>query len=137
MDGHTVDLHPGIAPALFRTEWAHVPVGPFRAQAWHQSNDPRMATVETYNNFNLAMARFTHNCLPPLPTYTALLLDEGFRVVLGTCATDDLMRASGGLPGWYGVRAAFEWLEQIEEFDPMDLAVWEGRAMQSATEVEL
>lgn len=135
IEGHTVETYPGLAPATFHVDWHHVPTGPFRTQAWHQAGDARMAAVETYSTFDVAMARFAMYFLPPLPGYTALLLDEGFRVVFGWCNTDQVLADNQGQQGWYGVREAFAWLEGLGEHDMLDLAVWEGRAMASATNV--
>ncbi len=133
MDGKLIEEYLRLAPPLFKTDWSRKPVGPFRVQVWHESQHPSTVIAEHHIEFGAAMERIAFWYMPPAEGYTVLLLDESFAVVFGSCAASDVLDQTNGQVGWYGVRAAFEWLEQTGRFDMLDLAVWEGRAMQSST----
>lgn len=133
MDGKLIEEYNSLAPPLFKTEWFRRPVGPFRVQVWHESQHPSTVVAEVHEEFGSAMECVAFQYMPPAVGYTVLLLDESFHVVFGSCAASDVLDQTNGQVGWYGVRVAFEWLEQNGRYDWLDLAVWEGRAMQSAT----
>ncbi len=133
MDGKLIEQYLSLAPPLFKTDWFRRPVGPFRVQGWHESQHPSTVVAEVYTDFGPAMDRVAFQYMPPSKGHTILLLDESFQVVFGSCAASDVLDDTNGQVGWYGVRAAFEWLEQNGRYDRLDLAVWEGRAMQSST----
>ena len=120
------DFHP-LAPIHFEAPWEHEPVGPFRAQSWHESKAIHLIRHEVHDEFDRGMAAWNRWCVPPQPGYFAFVIDESFQVIAGVSSTTQTMYEHGRY-GWWGVRAAWEGMERYSGQDPLDLAVWEATA---------
>lgn len=130
--GRTVEEF-GICPIQLRADWDHVPVGPFHGQIWHESHRRDLASFENHDTLGSVMTALCDlPALPPGPGFRVFVLDESFRVVFGvTAATTDVL-GNDGVPAWFGVEAAWQWLEASGRFDMLDLAVWESMAREAA-----
>lgn len=121
----------GLAPTTFHAPWDLHPEPPFRIQRWHEA-PPGWTRGEwrTFGSLGEAITAFVE--WPVELGMSAVLLDEGFNVILGWTGIDVVIR-SLECPVWYGVRAAFEWMENSGRFDPMEILDHEITAMASAT----
>lgn len=131
--GHRVEDHwpAGLAPTEFHAPWDMSPVGPFRIQRWAEA-PPGWVRGEWHVHHDLGEAIMEFMSWPTEIGMTAVMLDESFRVVLGWTAIHTIWRQIE-CPVWYGVRAAFAWMEESGRFDPMIILDHEITAMASAT----
>jgi hypothetical protein len=127
IDGKRVEDDWPLAPIHFGAPWEHRPVGPFRAQAWHESKATSLIRHEVHDEFDHVMAAWNRWCVPPMRGYFAFVIDESFTVVAGVSSTTQTL-VEHGRYGWWGVRSAWEWMERYSGQDPIDLAVWEATA---------
>ena len=125
--GKRVEDYWPLAPIHFGAAWDYEPVGPFRAQAWHETHDLSLIRHEIFDSMEMAVGAWNKWCVPPQPGYFAYVLDETFTVIAGVSSSTKTL-AEHGRYGWWGVRAAWAWMEQHSGQDMLDLAVWEATA---------
>lgn len=128
--GHLVEEHPWIVEPDMWTPWDYEPRGPFRLQRWHEGGDHR--SISQTGSYDLlgAIDLFVSRFMPPVIGYQATVVDERFKMILCYTATEETM-ANNGMPGWYGVQAAFDVLTPLVG-DPMTVAIWESMARERA-----
>lgn len=131
-NGLTIE-HPEhrVVQPRFATDFHQVPVGPYRGQVLMRRHSIADAAFEIHDTLASVMQAITA-MLPPFDGTTLFVMDETYTAVFGYSSDPDITAVANGQICWYGVRAAYEWLENCGEFDMMDLAVWEGRAMETA-----
>jgi hypothetical protein len=109
----------------FLRDWEYLPVGPFRLYDINTST--ALGDVQHYSDLRRAVAEFARQCLPAQRRTNAYVLDANNFEVIGYYYDNEMP-----VEWWWGCRATFDLLDELDVANPVDRAGWETRARESA-----